>query len=96
MMQHSLVCKNEMIFGVRVVPVGKLFETNTAGRQVGSGQCSTAECPLLGEQRKTFARFEFFRFGPNSDIGAAQRLRLVVCDFSPSAPSQSATFRALL
>jgi hypothetical protein len=34
----------------------------TAGRQVGSGQCSTAECPLLGEQRKTFAQFEFFRF----------------------------------
>jgi hypothetical protein len=28
--------------GVRVVPIGKLFEKNTAGRQVGSGQCSTA------------------------------------------------------
>ena len=48
--------------GVRVVPIGKLFEKNTAGRQVGSGQCSIAECPLLGEQRKTFAQFEFFRF----------------------------------
>jgi hypothetical protein len=34
--------------GVRVVPIGKLLEKNTAGRQVGSGQCSTAECPLLG------------------------------------------------
>jgi hypothetical protein len=34
--------------GVRVVPIGKLFEKNTAGRQVGSGQDSTAECPLLG------------------------------------------------
>jgi hypothetical protein len=48
--------------GVRVVPIGKLFEKHTAGRQVGSGQCSTAECPLLGEQRKTSAQFEFFRF----------------------------------
>ena len=44
---------------VRVVPIGKLFEKNTAGRQVGSGQCSTAECPLLGEHRETFAQFEF-------------------------------------
>jgi hypothetical protein len=40
---------------------GRLFEKNTVGRQVGSGQCSTAECPLLGEQRKTFAQFEFSR-----------------------------------
>jgi hypothetical protein len=31
--------------GVRVVPIGKLLEKSTAGRQVGSGQCSTAECP---------------------------------------------------
>jgi hypothetical protein len=37
--------------GLRVVPIGKLFEKNTAGRQVGKG-----------EQRKTFAQFEFFRF----------------------------------
>jgi hypothetical protein len=50
-----------MIFAACVVPIGKLFEKNTAGRQVGSGQGSTAECLLLGEQRKTFARFEFFR-----------------------------------
>jgi len=28
--------------GVRVVPIRKLFEKNTAGRRVGSGQCSTA------------------------------------------------------
>jgi hypothetical protein len=46
---------------VRVVPIGKLFEKNMAGRQAGSGQRSIAECPLLGEQRKTFAQFEFFR-----------------------------------
>jgi hypothetical protein len=42
--------------GVRVVPIGKLFEKNTA-----VGNVVTAECPLSGEQRKTFARFEFFR-----------------------------------
>jgi hypothetical protein len=50
-----------MIFAeVRVVPIGKLFEKNAADRQVGSGQCTTAKCPLLGEQRKTFAPTEFF------------------------------------
>jgi hypothetical protein len=53
--------KRDDFCGVRVVPIGKLFEKNTAARQVGSGQRSIAECPLLGEQRKTFAQFEFFR-----------------------------------
>jgi hypothetical protein len=62
MVQHFIVLQErDDCCGVRVVPIGKLFEKNTAGRQVGSGQCSTAECPLLGEQRKTFAQFEFFR-----------------------------------
>jgi hypothetical protein len=61
-----------MIFcGVAVVPIGKLFEKNRAGRQVGSGQ----RCPLLGEQRKTFAQFEFFRFDPPP--GLDQYLSLV-------------------
>ena len=33
-----IVLQNDMIFcGVAVVPIGKLFETNTVGRQVGSG-----------------------------------------------------------
>lgn len=37
-----------MIFAeLRVVPVGKLFEKIRSGRQVGSGQGSSAECPLL-------------------------------------------------
>jgi hypothetical protein len=49
-------------------PLASCSKKNTAGRQVGSGQCSTAECPLSGEQQKTFARFEFFRLGPFSDI----------------------------
>ncbi|HTF76643.1 MAG TPA: hypothetical protein VK620_20320, partial [Bradyrhizobium sp.] len=40
-----MFCKIEMIFAACVVPIGKLFEKNTAGRQVGSGQCSTAESP---------------------------------------------------
>jgi hypothetical protein len=62
MVQHFIVLQERDDFcGVRVVPIGKLFEKNTAGRQVGSGQRSIAECPLLGEQRKTFAQFEFFR-----------------------------------
>jgi hypothetical protein len=43
---------------VRVVPIGKLFEKCGWG----PGQCSTAECPLLSDQRKTLAQFEFFRF----------------------------------
>jgi hypothetical protein len=41
-----IVLQNDMIFcGVAVVPIGKLFETNTVGRQWGKS--STAECPLL-------------------------------------------------
>jgi hypothetical protein len=43
-----------MIFAACVVPIGKLFEKIRLA--------ATAECPLSREQRKTFARFEFFRF----------------------------------
>jgi hypothetical protein len=59
--------------GARVVPIGKLFEKNTIGRQVGSGQSSTAECRYWVEQRKTFAQFEFLRFEPGTDVVSRRR-----------------------
>jgi hypothetical protein len=34
--------------GVRVVPIGKLFEKITAGRQIGSGQCSHLRMSVIG------------------------------------------------
>jgi hypothetical protein len=39
-------------------PLVKLFEKKRL----------VARCPLLGEQRKTFAQLEFFRFGPQPDM----------------------------
>jgi hypothetical protein len=47
--------------GVRVVPIGKLFEKIRLAARLAVGNVVTAECPLSGEQRKTFAQFEFFR-----------------------------------
>jgi hypothetical protein len=51
MMQHFIVLQERDDFcGVRVVPIGKLFEKNTAGRRVAVDKSSTAECPLLGAE----------------------------------------------
>jgi hypothetical protein len=36
----------------------------------GHADC-IARCPFSGAKRKTFARLEFFRFGPKAEIAAA-------------------------
>jgi hypothetical protein len=46
--------------GVRVVPIGRLFEKNTAGRQVSKG-----------EQRKTFPNSSSSGFG-STDVAAVR------------------------
>jgi hypothetical protein len=58
-----IVLQNDMIFcGVAVVPIGKLFEKKYGWPPAWQvGNVVTAECPLSSEQRKTYARFEFFR-----------------------------------
>src|SRR5258707_10331763 len=57
---------------VEAASVGGLFDIKASVQRRLLARNGHAEvswrCPLLGEQRKTFARIELFRFGPRTDI----------------------------
>jgi hypothetical protein len=54
--------------GVRVVPIGKRLEKNTAGRQVGKG-----------EQRKTFAHRVLPVLDPRMSLLCAAKCKGILC-----------------
>jgi hypothetical protein len=53
---------------VRAVLIGKLFEKIRLAARLEVGNVAPPNVRYWGCRRKTFAQFEFFRFGPDSDI----------------------------